>query len=125
MEQLHYPAELRSFDEVPIEEAEIKKDELKLAKQLIDQAAGNSFEPENYRDEVRERVLELTQRKIDGEDITLAPSEKPEHKIIDIMEALKASLEEVATRKHARRVTEQTPRKTTRKKATAKKRAAK
>lgn len=125
MEQLHYPAELRSFDEVPIEEAEIKKDELKLAKQLIDQATSNSFGPDNYRDEVRERVLELIQRKIDGEDITLAPSEEPEHKIIDIMEALKASLEEGATRKPARRVTQQTPRKTTRKKASAKKRAAK
>jgi len=64
------------------------------------------------------------QRKIDGEDITLAPSEEPEHKIIDSMEALKASLEEMATRKPARRVTKQPPRETTRKKATAKKRAA-
>ena len=69
--------------------------------------------------------MELIQRKIDGEDITLAPSEEPEHKIIDIMEALKDSLEAGATRKPARRVTKKAPKKTTRKKATAKKRAAK
>lgn len=125
MEQLHYPAELRSFDEVPIEDATIKTDELKLAKQLIAQAASDGFHPEKYRDEVRERVLELIQRKIDGEDITLAPSEEPEHKIIDIMEALKASLEAGATRKPARRATTKAPKKITRKKATAKKRAAK
>ena len=125
LEQLHYPAELRSFDEVPIEDARIKKDELKLAKQLIDQAASESFEPESYRDEVRERVLDLIQRKIDGEDITVAPSEEPEHKIIDIMEALKASLEEGTAKKPAKRAASNTTRKTTRKKATAKKRAAK
>lgn len=124
MEQLHYPAEMRAFDEVPLEDATIKKDELKLAKQLIDQAASDSFDPQDYRDEVRERVLELIQRKIDGEDITVAPSEEPEHKIIDIMEALKASLEEGAAKKPARRAPSKTRKKATRKKATAKKRAA-
>jgi DNA end-binding protein Ku len=92
MEQLHYPDELRAFSEVPIEDADVKPAELKLATQLVEQAASDAFNPESYKDEVRERMLALIQRKVEGEDITLAPTAEPEHKIIDIMEALKASL---------------------------------
>jgi DNA end-binding protein Ku len=92
MEQLHYPDELRAFSEVPIEDADVKPAELKLATQLVEQAASDEFKPETYKDEVRERMLALIQRKVEGEDITLAPTAEPEHKIIDIMEALKASL---------------------------------
>ena len=92
MEQLHYPDELKSFAEVPIEDAAIKPAELKLATQLVEQAAGEKFIPENYKDDVRARVLALIQRKVEGEDISVAPTAEPEHKIIDIMEALKASL---------------------------------
>jgi len=92
MEQLHYPDELRAFSEVPIEDATVKPAELKLATQLVEQAASDEFKPESYKDEVRERMLALIERKVEGEDITLAPMPEPEHKIIDIMEALKASL---------------------------------
>jgi len=92
MEQLHYPDELRAFSEAPIEDADVKPAELKLATQLVEQAATDAFNPETYKDEVRERMLALIQRKVEGEDITLAPTAEPEHKIIDIMEALKASL---------------------------------
>jgi DNA end-binding protein Ku len=122
MEQLHYPDELRAFSEVPIEDATVKPAELKLATQLVEQAASEEFKPESYKDEVRERMLALIQRKVEGEDITLAPTAEPEHKIIDIMEALKASL--AAGKKPAqaaddKKVTADRP------KAAAKKRAAK
>ena len=60
--------------------------------QLIQQTAVEEFRPEAYRDQVRERVLEAIQRKVDGQDITAEPSEAPETKIIDLMDALKASL---------------------------------
>jgi DNA end-binding protein Ku len=92
LEQLRYPSEVRSFAEVPIDEVELKPAELKLAVQLIDQAASEGFHPEQYKDEVRDRMLALIQRKVEGEDITVTPTDEPEHKIIDIMEALKASL---------------------------------
>ena len=92
LEQLFYPDEVRSFDEVPREEGEVNEAELTLAKQLIEQAASDSFEPSRYRDEVKERIQTLIDRKIEGEQITLAPQEEPETKIIDLMEALKASL---------------------------------
>ncbi len=92
LEQLFYSQELRSFDEVPIGEAEVKKEELQLAVQLIEQAAKDSFEPDKYADEVSGKVLALIQKKIEGEEITAAPEAEPEDKIIDLMAALKASL---------------------------------
>jgi len=124
LEQLHYPDELRSFAEVPIEDAVVKPAELKLATQLIEQAASDKFKPENYRDEVRERMLELIQRKVDGEDITIAPTAEPEHKIIDIMEALKASLAAGNARKPAQQAETAAEKKAARPKLVAKKRAA-
>ena len=92
MEQLHYADEIKPFGEVPVGEAEVKEDELKLAKQLVEQAASDNFHPEKYKDDVRERVLENIQRKVDGEDITTVSDSQPQTKIIDLMEALKASL---------------------------------
>ncbi len=92
MEQLLYPQEIRAFSEVPCGEGEVKPQELELAVQLIEQAATDDFKPENYRDEVRERVLALIQQKVDGEEITLAPTEEPKTQILDLMAALKASL---------------------------------
>jgi DNA end-binding protein Ku len=123
MEQLHYPDELRAFSEVPIEDATVKPAELKLATQLVEQAASDEFKPDSYKDEVRERMLALIQRKVEGEDITLAPTAEPEHKIIDIMEALKASLAAGASRKPAQAADQKKA--AAKPKAAAKKRAAK
>jgi len=92
MEQLHYHAELRSAADVPRPETPVKDGELALARMLIEQTAVDEFRPESYRDQVRERVLEAIQRKVDGQDITAEPSAAPETKIIDLMDALKASL---------------------------------
>lgn len=102
LEQLHYADEIRKFSDVPIEDVEVKKAELDLAKQFIDQGASDSFDPGKYRDEVRDQILALINRKVEGEDISVAPAERPEHKVIDIMEALKASLNAPAERKPAK-----------------------
>lgn len=100
MEQLKHEDELRKFDEVPLDVCDVNPAELELAVQIIDQRTNERFEPDGYRDEVRERQLELIQQKIDGQDISVAPEEQPEAKIIDLMEALKAS---VGDRKPAKR----------------------
>lgn len=93
MEQLHYADEIRSTNEVPVSEGQVKPAELALAKQLIEQASNDNFEPSKYRDTVRERILESIQRKVDGEDITTSGiSVDGGGKIIDLMEALKQSL---------------------------------
>jgi DNA end-binding protein Ku len=91
MQQLLYADEVRSFSEVPVGDAEVKEPELKLAVQLVEQIASDEFHPENYADEVRKRYLEAIQRKVEGQEITTAP-EAPRAQIIDLMEALKASL---------------------------------
>ncbi len=91
MEQLHYPAELRSAADVPHPDTPVKESELALARQLIEQSATDEFRPENYHDTVRERVLEAIQAKVEGQEITAEPAPS-ETKIIDLMDALKASL---------------------------------
>jgi DNA end-binding protein Ku len=65
--------------------------ELEMAKQLIDSLSGD-FEPDKYRDEYRERVLELIERKAQGETVVIeAPPEEPK-KVPDLMSALEASI---------------------------------
>ncbi|MFQ6045476.1 MAG: Ku protein [Gemmatimonadales bacterium] len=123
MEQLYYSHELRSFDEVPIGDGEVKDEELKLAVQLIKQAASDEFHPERYEDEVRKRQLELIQDKVDGKDITTAPQEEPQAQIIDLMEALKASIGKTSAAKPAKREARKVS--ATKKKSAAKKKTRK
>jgi DNA end-binding protein Ku len=92
MEQLHYADEVRPTTEVTVPEGDVKPMELALAKQLIDQTTNEEFEPGKYKDTVRERVLETIQRKIEGQDITADITPDSGGKIIDLMDALKASL---------------------------------
>jgi DNA end-binding protein Ku len=92
MEQLHYQGELRAASEVPVPDAAVKDAELKLACQLIEQAATDEFDASRYTDSVRTRVLEAIQKKVDGQEIVAEAPAAEEHKIVDLMEALKASL---------------------------------
>ena len=110
MEQLKHAEELRGIDEVPLELCDVNEAELGLAIQIIDQRVNDKFEPAKYKDEVKEKMRALIQQKVDGQDIAVAPEEKHEAKIIDLMEALKAS---VGDRKPARRSAPKKTRKTT------------
>ena len=94
LEQLFYQEEIRSFAEVPLDEGEVNEAELKLALQLIDQAASDEFDASEYNDEVYERTMELIEKKVEGQEITAAPAEESRTQIIDLMAALKASLSE-------------------------------
>jgi DNA end-binding protein Ku len=90
--QLRYADEVKQWAEVPIPDLpELKPTELALAQQLIAQITHETFDPVKYTDDVKKRMLELIQQKVDGQEITAAP-EAPQGKIIDLMEALKASL---------------------------------
>lgn len=93
LEYLHYADEVRPMSEIPIPSGEVKESELKLAINLVEQLKSDEWRPEQYKDDVRERVLDLIIKKIEGEDITQAPTEQPATQIIDLMAALKASLE--------------------------------
>jgi DNA end-binding protein Ku len=92
MHQLRYADELKQWNEVPMPDLpEVKSGELELAKQIIQQIASDVFIPTRYKDEVKARMMALIEKKVEGQEITAAP-EVPQGKIIDLMEALKASL---------------------------------
>ncbi|HLV00106.1 MAG TPA: Ku protein [Acidobacteriota bacterium] len=103
LQQLHYANEIKSFSEVPLGNGEVKESELKLAQQLIEQTATDEFRPENYRDEVRDQVLAMIEQKVKGEEIAAPKQEAPKAQIIDLMEALKASLGETEKGKQEKR----------------------
>src|SRR5919199_3736921 len=92
MHQLYYPNEIRSMDELDLGEPVIKDTELKMAVQLAEMGANDEFHPENYRDEVADRIRSLIQKKIEGEEITFTGAEEPKAQVIDLMEALRKSL---------------------------------
>jgi DNA end-binding protein Ku len=92
MQQLYYPNEVRALADLEIGEAIVKENELKMAVQLAEMGATEEFHPEQYRDEVADRIRELIQRKIEGEEITATETEEPRAQVIDLMEALRASL---------------------------------
>ncbi len=92
MEQLKYPEELRSIADVPIPKTDVKKTELDMAIKFIDQGTSEEFRPQAYKDNVRRRVLDMIQQKVEGHEITEEPAEAPKTQIIDLMEALRASL---------------------------------
>jgi len=92
LQQLHYPDEIRAPDEIPIDETELKEPEVQLALRLIEQTSSDGFHPERFEDSVKKRVLEAIERKVQGEQIRAAAPAEPQAQVIDLMEALKASL---------------------------------
>jgi DNA end-binding protein Ku len=106
MQQLLYADEVRSINEVDIPTMDVKEAELKLAKQLIEQQSSSRFNPAEYKDDVKERIEKAIQKKVEGEEITM--SEEPTTggaQVIDLMEALRASLEKKGGAKAAKTTT--------------------
>ncbi len=94
LQQLRFAAEVRPPTEVEVPKSEVKENELKLARQLIDQQATESFDPNAYTDEVKGRIEAEIQKKVAGQEISVAEVPKEATgKVIDLMEALRASLE--------------------------------
>ena len=99
MQQLLYAGEVRSIKEIEIPKTEVKEGELKLAQQLIEQQASDRFDPAAYTDEVRARIEAAVQKKIEGQQITLAEAPESGAQVIALMEALRASLEKKPARR--------------------------
>jgi len=95
MHALFYVDEVRSFEDIEIDdEIALKDAEGGLADQLIEQLSTNAFQPEKYEDEYRQAVVEAVDRKVAGEDIVIQPRTEAREQIIDLMAALKKSLAE-------------------------------
>ncbi|NLD68239.1 MAG: Ku protein [Limnobacter sp.] len=94
LQQLLYADEVRSMADLDIESADIRKPELQLALQLIDQIAADGYDPQEFKDEEKQRVLEAIDEKIAGKQIVVTEEHAPQGggQIIDLTEALRASL---------------------------------
>jgi DNA end-binding protein Ku len=115
MQQLLYAGEVRSIKDIEIPKTEVKDAELKLAQQLIEQQASDKFDPGAYTDEVRARIEAAVQKKVEGQEITLAATPEPGGQVIDLMEALRASLDKKPAKRAAAPAVKPATRKTAKK----------
>jgi len=95
MHQLHFQAEVRSMKDLGLESASVSEPELKLAQQLIDHLAAPRFDASEYKDEFSDRVEAAIQKKVQGKEVSLAepPAAAAKGNVIDLMEALRASID--------------------------------
>ena len=85
-----------------LKEVNISQQELELGVGLIDRLTSEEFNPENYKDEYRIRVLAMLDEKSNGKEIVIDKAPAPRHgQVIDIMEALKRSMERVPAKRRA------------------------
>jgi len=99
MQQLLYAGEVRALRDIDIPKMDVKPQELKLAQQLIEQQSADKFDPAQYTDEVRSRIEAAVQKKVEGQEITTTEEPEKGAQVIDLMEALRASLEKKPARK--------------------------
>jgi DNA end-binding protein Ku len=93
LETMYWPDEIRSADQLELPSGKAATPaprEVEMARTLIDTLASH-FDPDNYKDEFRGALLSLIERKMKGERRS-AKTRKPEPKVVDLMEALQASL---------------------------------
>ena len=121
LETMHWPDEIRESDFEELDKkVEVRDAEVKMARQLIQQLA-DTFKPEEFQDEYRVRLQELAERKIEGQEVTVAatPEEEPT-KVVDLMEALKASVDEAKKKRGSESAsTKKKTTKTTKRRASA------
>ncbi len=90
---MYFADEVRDFGEIDKgASATVRDNELRLAIQLVEGLASPEFEPSKYTDTYRQRVLDLIQKKVEGQEVTVSAPPPPRAQVIDLMEALKQSL---------------------------------
>jgi DNA end-binding protein Ku len=92
---LYYDDEVKQpsdLDGLPDADVELNDKELKMAEQLIESLT-TKFDPSKYRDEYREQLLEIIERKAEGEELVAQPAGEEPARVVDLMAALEASIE--------------------------------
>jgi DNA end-binding protein Ku len=99
----YWPDEIRALGELdlPEEEPEIKPAEKKMAAQLIEAMTGE-FDPEQYRDEYREALMQVIESKIEGRETVEIETEEEPTKLVDLMAALQASVSAATSARDAK-----------------------
>ncbi len=96
VETMRYSDEVVTREGLAPEDIDVGEREVAMARQLIESLAVDRFEPEKFRDEYREQVLDLVERKAAGEEIVAQPETEAPAKVLDLVAALEASLEKAA-----------------------------
>jgi DNA end-binding protein Ku len=90
---MYFADEVRDFGEIDKgKSAKVRENEMELALRLVGDLSHEEFRPEQYADEYRQRVLDVVNSKVEGKEITAAGPEVHRAQVIDLMDALKASL---------------------------------
>ncbi len=100
LETMFWPDEIREAEGVEVE-AGVRPQEVEMARSLIQSLTG-PWNPEAYRDEYREALLRIVERKVAGEEVAVAPAAEEAPAVVDLMAALKASVEAAKARAAAR-----------------------
>jgi DNA end-binding protein Ku len=97
LETMYWPDEVRAaeFDTLDVD-AKARANEVEMAKQLIENLT-EPWDPQGFKDDYREALLGIVEKKLAGEPIE-APEEAPASKVVDLMAALKASVEAAKAR---------------------------
>jgi DNA end-binding protein Ku len=91
---MYFSDEVRDFGQIDKgKDASIKPAELSLAIKLVDELSNGEFKPEQYRDEYRDRIMGVVEQKVEGKEITSQAPQVQRTQVIDLMDALKQSLE--------------------------------
>lgn len=100
LETMFWPDEIREAEGADVD-AKVRPQEVEMARQLIESLSG-PFDPEAYRDEYREALLAIVEKKVAGEEIKVAEEAEAPAKVVDLMEALKASVAAAKQREKAK-----------------------
>jgi len=101
LETMKWPDEIRQAEFEQLQKRpRVSAQELKMARQLIDQLTGE-FDPKVFADSYRGRLEEAIEAKIEGNEITVNPAEAPTEKVVDLLEALKASVDQTRAKRSA------------------------
>jgi len=94
LQQLLYADEVRSLKDLDIEKTNVSPAELKLALQLIEQIAADSYDPREFEDDEKKRILAAIDEKVAGKQVVAPTAAEPSSgaQVIDLMDALRASL---------------------------------
>ncbi len=98
LETMFYPEEVREIEEPGLDESKysgmVSEKEMEMAQELLDNLT-SEFQPDKYRDRYREAMMEIIRKKIEGQEVEFpSPAPSQEGKVVNIMEKLKASVEE-------------------------------
>jgi DNA end-binding protein Ku len=96
LHQLHFAPQVLPISELEVRDTKIRDAELKLARLLIEQQTAERFDPAAYHDEVAERIEAAIRRKVEGKELMIAAALQPAEKVVDLMDALRKSLDQSA-----------------------------